>query len=48
MLLSDCCTAPPDYRFSADYEDGICSECGEHSEFLDDDIPVDNLIKEDK
>ncbi len=35
-LLSECCTALPDERFSYDKDDGICSACKEHSEFHDD------------
>ena len=38
-LLSLCCTALPDERFHYNKDDGICSECGEHSEFSDEDIP---------
>jgi len=35
MLLSDCCTAPPAGGME---EYGICGECKEHCEFLDDEI----------
>lgn len=31
MLISDCCGAPS--RGGEDY--GICSECGEHCEYVD-------------
>ncbi len=40
--LSVCCSAPPNYMFSISGDEsigitGICSGCGEHIEFIDND-----------
>ena len=36
-LLSNCCTANHDERFSFDdeWDMGVCSQCGEHAEFIE-------------
>lgn len=31
--LSECCGASPNSNYYHDEEDGICSDCGEHSSF---------------
>lgn len=33
--LSECCGAPPNYNYYHDENDGICSDCGEHTSFPD-------------
>ena len=40
MLLSECCSAEPDYKFQISEEDvgtpiGICSNCSEHTGFIE-------------
>ena len=34
-LYSDCCSAPPNFYFSIDNNEGICSACGEYCRFED-------------
>lgn len=48
MKISDCCGAPPTSNGDTDLSEfGICSDCGEHCEYIDDEDDEDEQIESD-